>query len=87
MTAERKARSSGALLPPSPPAENSSARQDQAVNQQRALGECPLLGRTGHAIYRYRSIRLYEYSPASSVLRGRQQRLLRCLLRRDRADV
>jgi hypothetical protein len=29
MTAERKARSSGGLPPPSPPAEKASARQDQ----------------------------------------------------------
>jgi hypothetical protein len=30
---------SGALLPPSPPAEKATARQDQAV---KALAECPL---------------------------------------------
>jgi hypothetical protein len=30
------------VLPPSPPAEKATARQDQAVNQQRALAECPL---------------------------------------------
>jgi hypothetical protein len=33
--------SDGSLLP-SPPAEKGTARQDQAVNQQRALAECPL---------------------------------------------
>jgi hypothetical protein len=30
-------------------AQGNTARQDQAVNQQRALAECPLSGQTGHA--------------------------------------
>jgi hypothetical protein len=77
MTAEKKARGSGALLPPSPPAEKASARQDQARksstgdgggNSREGIGE-----RAREASIGRERVRAWLYAKVGDQELGRQR--------------